>query len=166
MTEQTLSQKELDERIAILKRYRALLEQQRNKFQEYLAVLEKQSDAISAHDAYHVSTHAQIEDQLVSQLANLQKVITPMEKLYEEKHVSSDMSALNPLEADPIPELKNELNKLKERVLLQNRQNREMIQERLIETKPFVQNFRNPYSKARSIYAHQDQSARLVSVNS
>lgn len=160
MAETTLTQKELDERIAILKRYRALLEQQRNKFQEYLAVLEKQSDAITSRNAEHASMHAQIEDQLVSQLANLQKVISPMEKLYEEKHVST-MSFGN----DPIPELKNELNRLKERVLMQNIQNREMIQERLIETKPLVQNFRNPYSKARSIFAHQDQSAQLVSTN-
>lgn len=160
MAELTLTQEELDERIAILKRYRALLEQQRNKFQEYLNVLEKQSDALADHSAGKAAVHSQIEDQLVSQLANLQKVISPMEKLYEEKHVAT-MSFDN----DPIPDLKNELTRLKERVLMQNYQNREMIQERLIETKPVVQNFRNPYSKARSIYAHQDQSAQLVSAN-
>lgn len=160
-----LTQEELDERIAILKRYRTLLEQQRNRFQEYLSVLEKQSEAISDHNAEHASVHAQIEDQLVSQLAHLQKVISPMEKLYEEKHVSSTVYS-NAFESDPIPELKNELNKLKERVLMQNQLNREMIQERLIETKPAVQNFRNPYSKTRSVYAHQDQSAQLVSYNS
>lgn len=162
MAELILSQEELDERIAILKRYRALLEQQRNKFQEYLSVLEKQTAAISGHDTDKVAVHTQLEDQLVANLANLQKVISPMEKLYEEKYVSSGL----PSAADPIPDLKNELNRLKERVLMQNQLNREMIQERLIETKPIVQNFRNPYSKARSIYAHQDQSAHLVSVNS
>lgn len=160
MAELTLSQEELDERIAILKRYRALLEQQRNKFQEYLNVLEKQSDALSDRKAENAATHAQIEDQLVSQLAHLQKVISPMEKLYEEKHVSSMA-----FDQDPIPDLKNELNRLRERVLMQNLQNREMIQERLIETKPAVNNFRNPYAKARSIYAHQDQSAQLISAN-
>lgn len=160
MAEHTLSQKELDERIAILKRYRALLEQQRNKFQEYLSVLEKQSDAITERNTEKIAVHSQIEDQLVANLAKLQKVISPMEKLYEEKHVSSGNFG-----TDPIPELKNELNRLKERVLMQNQQNREMLQERLIEVKPAVQNFKNPYSKARSIYAHQDQSARLVSAN-
>lgn len=160
MAELTLSQEELNERIAILKRYRTLLEQQRNKFQEYLNVLEKQSDAIAGHSVEKAAVHSQIEDQLVSQLAHLQKVISPMEKLYEEKHVSA-MAFDN----DPIPDLKNELNRLKERVLTQNYQNREMIQERLIETKPVVQNFRNPYSKARSIYARQDQSAQLISTN-
>ncbi len=165
MAELNLTQEELDERIAILKRYRALLEQQRNKFQEYLAVLEKQSDAISSRSTEKVAVHTELEDQLVANLANLQKVISPMEKLYEEKHISTGFKT-GSFDEDPIPELKNELAKLRERVLMQNQMNREMIQERLIETKPVIQNFRNPYSKARSIYAHQDQSARLVSVNS
>ena len=41
-----ISQAELDERVAILRKFRALLEQQRKKFQEYLAVLEKQEHSI------------------------------------------------------------------------------------------------------------------------
>ena len=40
--ENELTQAELDERVAILKRFRTLLEKQREKFQEYLKVLEKQ----------------------------------------------------------------------------------------------------------------------------
>lgn len=35
-----LTKQEIDERVAILKRYKSLLEQQRNKFREYLKVLE------------------------------------------------------------------------------------------------------------------------------
>ena len=42
MTVENLSKEELDERVAILKRFRALLEQQRTKFREYLKVLESQ----------------------------------------------------------------------------------------------------------------------------
>ena len=40
------SQKEIDERVAVLKRFKILLETQRNKFQEYLNVLEKQESSI------------------------------------------------------------------------------------------------------------------------
>ena len=36
--EQKISKEELDERVAILKKFRMLLEQQRKKFQEYLKV--------------------------------------------------------------------------------------------------------------------------------
>ena len=39
-----LSNQELEERVAILKRLRFLLEQQRSKFKEYLTVLEKQQN--------------------------------------------------------------------------------------------------------------------------
>ena len=42
-----ITQEELNERVAILKRFRSLLEQQRNKFREYLTVLEKQQDSIN-----------------------------------------------------------------------------------------------------------------------
>ena len=35
-----LTQQELDERVALLRKFRSVLEQQRNKFQEYLTVLE------------------------------------------------------------------------------------------------------------------------------
>ena len=46
-----LSAKELEERIAILRRFKSLLEQQRNKFQEYLTVLENQQNKIEKDDA-------------------------------------------------------------------------------------------------------------------
>ena len=42
-----LTQQELDERVALLRKFRSLLEQQRSKFQEYLTVLEKQQDSIT-----------------------------------------------------------------------------------------------------------------------
>lgn len=38
----TLNDSEIAERVAILKRFRSLLEEQRLKFREYLTVLEKQ----------------------------------------------------------------------------------------------------------------------------
>ena len=41
-----LTQTEIEERTAILKRFRSLLEQQRAKFKEYLHVLEEQEKTI------------------------------------------------------------------------------------------------------------------------
>ena len=48
--EKEISQEELEERIAIIKRFKKLLQQQRNKFEEYLLVLEKQSGKIEKED--------------------------------------------------------------------------------------------------------------------
>ena len=49
--EQKISKEELDERVAILKKFRMLLEQQRKKFQEYLKVLESQENKIAEEDS-------------------------------------------------------------------------------------------------------------------
>ena len=50
MTRLDLTQDEVDERVAILKRFRELLTEQRNKFREYLTVLEKQAQMISTEN--------------------------------------------------------------------------------------------------------------------
>ena len=87
MAELNLTQEEIDERIAILKRFRKLLEEQRNKFREYLDVLEKQQSAIEKGDTEAMLAHTELEQQIVANIGSLQKVITPIEKLYEAKGV-------------------------------------------------------------------------------
>ena len=77
-----ITQEELNERVAILKRFRTLLEQQRGKFREYLDVLEKQHDSITTENTEALLAHTELEQQVVKNLANLQKVIVPMSKLY------------------------------------------------------------------------------------
>ena len=59
-----ISQAELDERVAILRKFRALLEQQRKKFQEYLAVLEKQEHSIEEEDTEALVAHAELEQAI------------------------------------------------------------------------------------------------------
>ncbi|MBR3548799.1 MAG: flagellar biosynthesis protein FlgN, partial [Treponema sp.] len=82
MTVENLSKEELDERVAILKRFRALLEQQRTKFREYLKVLESQEKRINAEDAESLLAHTELEKRIVKGIASLQKVIVPMQDLY------------------------------------------------------------------------------------
>ena len=78
---ENLTQEEINERIAILKRFRHLLEQQRNKFKEYLTVLEKQEKGIASEDDTVIVAQAELEQQIVSNITNLQKVIVPMEAI-------------------------------------------------------------------------------------
>ena len=77
-----ITQEELNERVALLKKFRSLLEQQRNKFREYLTVLEKQQDSINDENTEKLLAHTEIEQQVVQNLSNLQKVIVPMTKMY------------------------------------------------------------------------------------
>ena len=107
---ENLSNEELEERVAILKRFRFLLEQQRNKFKEYLEVLEKQEEGIISENDTVISAQSELEQQIVSNITNLQKVIVPIEKLYKEKGIT--------LTAE-IPEIQKELSNLQQAVLTQ-----------------------------------------------
>ncbi|MBR7064567.1 MAG: flagellar biosynthesis protein FlgN, partial [Treponema sp.] len=56
-----LTQQEFEERVAILKRFRTLLEQQRNKFREYLNVLEKHQESILEENTEALVAHTELE---------------------------------------------------------------------------------------------------------
>ncbi len=146
MTE--LTDEELNERVAILRRFRTLLEQQRAKFQEYLEVLEKQEKSISDEDTTAIIGHAELEQQVVAGIKNLQKVIVPVSEMYR----ASEKTAA-PENDKSVESIQDELEKLQEKVLAQNQKNRELLKKHLVQIRTQLDNFKNPYKKNRSIYA-------------
>lgn len=153
-----ISQEELEERVALLRRFRTLLEQQRNKFQEYLTVLEKQQDSIQSENAEVLIAHTELEQQVVKNIANLQKVIVPMSKMYSQKGTPSAE------EQASINKIQDELNDLQTKVLEQNKINRDLLRIHIDQIRTQIQNFKNPYKNARSVYAQQQPVAKLVEV--
>lgn len=152
MTE--LTDEELNERVAILRRFRTLLEQQRAKFQEYLEVLEKQEKSISDEDTNAIIGHAELEQQVVAGIKNLQKVIVPVSEMYRASE--NDKS---------VESIQDELEKLQEKVLAQNQKNRELLKKHLVQIRTQLDNFKNPYKKNRSIYAAaQNAHGSLIAV--
>ena len=154
-----ITQKELDERVALLRKFRSLLEQQRNKFQEYLTVLEKQQDSITKENPENLIAHTELEQQVVKNIANLQKVIIPMSKMYK---ASVPMAHTN--EDSDIRQIQNELNDLQTRVLKQNQINRDLLREHIESIRTQIQNFKNPYKNIKSVYAQPQRVASLVEV--
>ncbi len=154
-----ITQKELDERVALLRKFRSLLEQQRNKFQEYLTVLEKQQDSITKENPENLIAHTELEQQVVQNIANLQKVIIPMSKMYK---ASVPMAHTN--EDSDIRQIQNELNDLQSRVLKQNQINRDLLREHIESIRTQIQNFKNPYKNIKSVYAQPQRVASLVEV--
>mgnify|MGYP000305025265 FL=1 len=155
-----LTDEELNERVAILRRFRILLEQQRSKFQEYLNVLEKQEGAISKEDTNAIISHAELEQQVVAGIKNLQKVIVPMSEIYKSsaQNVTSENDKF-------VESIQNELEKLQDKVLAQNQKNRELLKKHLVQIRSQIENFKNPYRKNRSIYASaQNAHGSLVAV--
>ncbi len=154
-----ITQQELEERVALLRRFRSLLEQQRNKFQEYLTVLEKQNDSITSQNAESLLAHTELEQQVVRNIANLQKVIVPMQKMYKAAvpmaHTDEELS---------INKIQNELNDLQNKVLKQNQINRDLLRVHIETIRAQIQNFKNPYKNVRSVYAQPQHVASLVEV--
>ncbi len=154
-----ITQQELDERVALLRKFRSLLEQQRNKFREYLTVLEKQQDSITKENPENLIAHTELEQQVVRNIANLQKVIVPMSKMYKASvpmaHTADDAG---------IAQIQNELNDLQTRVLKQNQINRDLLREHIESIRTQIQNFKNPYKNIKSVYAQPQRVASLVEV--
>jgi len=157
MAQQELTQKEVDERVAILKRFRELLEQQRLKFREYLVVLEKQEEMIASENVDAIVHHTEIEQSIVSELYTIQKVIDPMEEMYKTAHPD--------LPDAEIPKLKTDLDQLRKEVLVQNEKNRELLKSHMVVLRQKVVSLQNPYAKRNSIYASDAQTASLIDIN-
>ena len=143
-----ITQEELNERIALLRRFRSLLEEQRGKFREYLNVLEKQQDSITAENPEKLLAHTELEQQVVKNIANLQKVIVPMAKLYRAK-----TSEQNIAEDADIKKIQNDLSDLQNKVLKQNAINRDLLRVHIEQLRSQIAGFKNPYKNARSVYA-------------
>ena len=154
-----ITQQELDERVALLRKFRSLLEQQRNKFQEYLNVLEKQQDSITSQNAEKLLAHTELEQQVVQNIASLQKVIVPMQKMYK-----ATVPVAHTAEESSISQIQNELNTLQNKVLKQNQINRDLLRVHIETIRSQIQNFKNPYKNARSVYSQPQQVASLVQV--
>ena len=157
-----ITNEEVEERIAVLKRLRFLLEEQRNKFKEYLTVLEKQQTSIDTEDSEALIKHSELEQQIVKNISNLQKVIVPMNKMYKTIAKTSN----NPENPDAeISKIQNELEDLQQKVLTQNKINRDFLRVHLENIKRQIANFNNPYKNSKSVYAKTENVAKFVEIN-
>nr|WP_318681596.1 flagellar biosynthesis protein FlgN [uncultured Treponema sp.] len=151
-----ISQEELNERIALLKKFRSLLLQQRKKFQEYLTVLEKQETSIESENSEKLLAHTELEQQVVSNIMNLQKVIVPMSELYKERGAH--------LEEESVVAIQKDLDDLQQKVLEQNAKNRELLKAHIVQIRSQISSLKNPYKNNRSIYAEKATVGNLVAV--
>ena len=151
-----ISNQELEERVALLKKFRSLLQQQRDKFREYLNVLEKQENSITSENADALLAHTELEQQVVSNIMNLQKVIVPMSDLYKAR--GGDQKE------ESITALQNDLSNLQNQVLAQNKKNRDLLRSHIDSIRTQIASFRNPYKSRRSIYAEKSGNGSLVMV--
>ncbi len=158
--EENLSQEEFLERVAILKRFRTLLEQQRTKFREYLQVLEAQEKKISEENAEVLLNQTKLGEQIMHSIGSLQKVIVPMQDLY----TKSKAATYNPQDAVPIEKLQYDLTVLQSKVQAQNLRNQQLLRTHMQDIQQALGTMHNPYRSRQSIYAEDGAAGSMIQV--
>jgi hypothetical protein len=113
---------ERDERVALLRRFKATVERQRARFSEYLRVLEAGSDNESAEE--RLAFHVELEQQIIAEIETFERVAGPLEALYREK---------DPEGAERIPKLRSALERTKREVLARVTENQTLLRRQIAE---------------------------------
>jgi len=145
-----ISQKELDERVAVIKRFKELLKAQRDRFSAYLDALDKQRDVIESGSADDLIHHVELEEKIVSDIFSIQKVIDPLEEMYHSttgQIPSSNDSGEKPDEE--VSSLKIALESLKKEAVIRSEVNRELLAKRMEELRSEIKSLRSNLSSRR-----------------
>jgi chromosome segregation ATPase len=150
----TLTREEVDRRVALLKRLKATLAEQRSKFQTYLKVLDAEKASIEKDAVDTLRAQVELEEELVVDIHAIQKVIDPLEAvLHQSYHGASD---------DEVTDLRSSLETLKVQVQEKSRENRGLLSRSMaalegevVRLRPQVRG-RNPYAGARAASALVD----------
>ncbi|MDR0487102.1 MAG: flagellar biosynthesis protein FlgN [Treponema sp.] len=140
---------ELAQRVGILRRFRTLLTQQRDRFRSYLEVLNKQQSVIESGGAEDLLTYVEIEEKIVADVFSIQKVIDPLEEMFD-----TVVSGFGPRKdiissegADEVPSLKAALETLKNEAVVRSTKNKELLSKRMVELRAEIKSLRNnPYA--------------------
>lgn len=160
-----MSAEELAQRVAVLRRFRTLLQQQRDRFRSYLEVLDKQQDIIATGSAEELLSHVELEEKIVADIFSIQKVIDPLETMYQA--VFPGARGFQRSEgADDVPDLKAALEDLKKEAVLRSTRNKELLSRRMVELRSEIKALReNPYAaNARRSAFSSGATASLVDV--
>ena len=153
----TLSRQEIDQRVAVLKRFKALLQEQRKKFSDYLVVLETQERSIHEENIDALVHHTELEQSIIGDIFTIQKVIDPIEEMYRLGMPDKDDTE--------VVRLKSDLNKLQSQVLDQNQKNRELLQSRMADLRQEMISIKPDYRYSKQALSKQEVSASLVDIS-
>ncbi len=136
---------DVESRVAVLRRFRELLSEQRRKFERYLLVLDHERSDIESGDVDRLVAHVELEEQIVSEIYTFQKVIDPLEDLYR--------SAFPLAQENDVMSISDSLSVLRSEVSRRNAENRGLLQHRMELMRNEIAGFRNPFAGRHSVYA-------------
>jgi hypothetical protein len=170
-----LDPKELARRVAVLRRFRMLLTQQRDRFRSYLEVLDKQKDIIEKGSAEELLSHIELEEKIVADIFSIQKVIDPLEDMYHAvvsdfghgSAAAAKKTAFRAESDDEVPGLKAALEDLKKEAIIRSTRNKELLSRRMVDLRSEIKSLRNnPYAANARKAAYTDgKTASLVDIS-
>jgi hypothetical protein len=122
------------QKIAILRRLRAMLLRQREKFQAYLSLLEHEESSIQTGEAEKLLSQVEMEQAIVAEIFTLKKVIEPLETLYQAAYPGTEST---------VPRLKATLEVLRQQVIAHNASNRRLLKMRMDELRQEISSLRS-----------------------
>lgn len=118
-----LTRAEFDERVAIMRRFKAALERQRDRFRRYLDELERHGrENAETEPGEALEFHVEMERAIVHEIASFERTIEPLETLYR---------AHDPDGAREIPALREALDRTREEVVSRTRISRAVLHRHL-----------------------------------
>jgi hypothetical protein len=159
-----LDSKDVEQRVAILKRFKVLLSQQRDRFEQYMGVLDTQEEIIKTGNPDQLIAHVELEEQIVEDIFSIQKVIEPLEVMYQTTVAdTADLGASTTTsvgaavaEAREVPKLRAVLEDLRAEAVVRSDRNRELLAERMKEIRAEMKLLKsNPYAIHHSTYMEE-----------
>jgi hypothetical protein len=141
-----ISPEELKQRVAVLKRFRELLSQQRNRFRQYLEVLDIQKTVIEQGNAEQLISHVDLEEKILGDIFSIQKAIEPLEDMYR--------AAAPEGKSAEVPELKSVVAELQNEAAARMKRNKDLLSARMTRIRSEIKGMQgNPFIRRPSIYA-------------
>jgi len=157
LTESKISESELTQRMAVVKRFKEVLEQQRDRFRSYLSTLDRQQLAIKTGGADEIIANVEMEEQIVAEIFSIQKVLDPLEVMY---------NAAGPyLPANDVSPLKASLEELKIQAAARSGQNRNLLSDRMADIKSKIHAIKNnPFMSKVRFSLSQNAAPSMIDV--
>lgn len=127
---------------AIARRLQDMLLRQREKFQQYLGLLDREGLSIENGDVGSLQTYLCMEKGLIADIQALRKVIDPLEEMYKAAYPRSEKT---------VPPLKEELEKMGDQIKERNSRNRAALESRMCRLKEEISGLR-VWPRANSLY--------------
>jgi len=153
-----ISSSELGQRVAIIRRFKELLKAQRDRFNAYLNALDKQKDVIEQGTTDDLLRHVELEEKIVEDIFSIQKVIDPLEKMYQSIRVENPIgSGLNTggsksgglksgerqTGEEEVSSLREALDGLRAEAVIRSGRNRDLLSKRMAELRSEIKSLRS-----------------------